>query len=470
MDNFYYSNTHYYTPTYNPLRTTPNAHIHLDSAAAQLGLTSDELTPILQDQQREYQRHKLEYEAAQPPLCFADTIHLDSAAAQLGLSMEDMEEILEDQREWMRQEEEEEQRYREARHTTAGTSDQEHHYNNNASARSTPPPLKHRTHGTTSDDIRTEPDPPDHLMIEPLERDQDALGLAGGDWAVEVDKEGGFMEQGMYMPTNYAPIPPTAPTLPTTPSTMKYMPPRTHYTRPPTKYIPSHSRFTPRYPPLRLPHPQRIQQPPCENQTGHVTATQHAHFRTTMGAADTGPPCYVPPALRCHQGTPHKHLLPPPNRSDKWRDPPPHKVPPTAIPKHSDSPNWCKASPGCSVSFQDPQPLPQTPSTPPDSPAPCKNSVCTPRPSNNYLEFQPSRDLNLLIQHTADALQSIIQVAEKLVWQINAERHLAHKLQPGVLGAHEDAPGNVVCPQPPTFPSGRGVPVAGPLGGLDCIA
>jgi hypothetical protein len=56
------------------------------------------------------------------------------------------------------------------------------------------------------------------------------------------------------------------------------------------------------------------------------------------------------------------------------------------------------------------------------------------------------------------------------VRQINAERCLAHKLQPGVLGAHKDVPGNMVCPQPPTFPSGRGVPVAGPLGGSDSIA
>ena len=152
MENSYYSNTHYHNTTFNPLWTTPSAHIHPDSAAAQLGLTPDELTTILQDQQREYQWHELEYEAAQPPHRFADTIHPDSVAAQLGLSLEDMEGILEDQREWMRQEEEEEQRYREARHTTAGTPDQEHHHNNNAYTRSTPPPHEHHMHDTTDDD------------------------------------------------------------------------------------------------------------------------------------------------------------------------------------------------------------------------------------------------------------------------------------------------------------------------------
>ena len=79
MENSYYSNTHYHNTTYNPLWTTPSAHIHPDSAAAQLGLTPDALTTILQDQQREYQWHELEYEAAQPPHRFADTIHADSA-------------------------------------------------------------------------------------------------------------------------------------------------------------------------------------------------------------------------------------------------------------------------------------------------------------------------------------------------------------------------------------------------------
>src|ERR1700720_2473373 len=138
---------------YSPPRMTLSTHIHPDSVAAQLGLTPEELTPILQDQQREYQQHELEYEAAQPPFHFTHTIHPDSVAAQLGLTpeelipilqdqhceyqqeeleyeaaqpplysthtihpdstaaqlgMEDMEEVLEDQREGMRQEEEEE--------------------------------------------------------------------------------------------------------------------------------------------------------------------------------------------------------------------------------------------------------------------------------------------------------------------------------------------------------------------------
>jgi hypothetical protein len=77
------------------------------------------------------------------------------------------------------------------------------------------------------------------------------------------------------------------------------------------------------------------------------------------------------------------------------------------------------------------------------------------------LEFLPGWELTSLMQHTTDALWSIIQVAEKLVWQINVEHHLAHKLLPEYLGMCEDAPENMVCPQPPTFSSERRVPVTG---------
>jgi hypothetical protein len=132
IDKTQFINTAFYIPTYNELRTAPSTHIHPDSAAAQLRLTPDELTPIIQDQQHEYQWHELEWEAAQPPQNFAPTIHPDLAAAQLGLSMEDLEEVLQDQRDWMRDIEEEEQRYREARHTTAETPDQEQHHNEDA--------------------------------------------------------------------------------------------------------------------------------------------------------------------------------------------------------------------------------------------------------------------------------------------------------------------------------------------------
>ena len=129
IDDSQWIHTAFYIPTYRELRTTHNIQIHPDSAAAQLGLTLEELTPILQDWQQEHQLHKLEYEATQPPHNFVPTVHPDLAAAQLGLSMESLKKVLVDQREWMREEEEEEQRYREGRHTTAGTPDQEQYHN-----------------------------------------------------------------------------------------------------------------------------------------------------------------------------------------------------------------------------------------------------------------------------------------------------------------------------------------------------
>jgi hypothetical protein len=51
----------FYIPTYNELQTTSNTHINSDSAVAQLELTPDKLTPILQDQQCKYQPYELKY-------------------------------------------------------------------------------------------------------------------------------------------------------------------------------------------------------------------------------------------------------------------------------------------------------------------------------------------------------------------------------------------------------------------------
>jgi hypothetical protein len=375
----YYPKTQFYPPAHNDLQQEPPIYHHMKSsyaaAAAQLGITAKEFAAINDDcirQQQEfamaeeqeymaattieciqppsdparYEQHKcLQIECVQPPSDPAElTIHADSAAAELGLTKDEIAEELT---------------------TTETQHPQWDHYNDNVSARSTPPPHKHHMHDAMNDgDVyvtslehhvelnddaaRVEPD---HGMIEPLMDELVISGVTGGYWAADVEEEMEFGLQGEYIPTNYAPIPPTAPTLPTTPSTTKYTPPRTHYACPPTKYILSHSRFTHCYPPLPLPRPQHVQRPLCENRTGHVTMTRHACFCTTTGAADTGLPRYVPPALQRRQGTPREPLLPPPNHSDKWRDLPPHKMPPTAISKRSDSPNWRKASPGHPVSF-----------------------------------------------------------------------------------------------------------------------
>src|SRR6202042_968335 len=94
--------------------------------------------------------------------------------------------------------------------------------------------------------------------------------------------------------------------------------------------------------------------------------------------------------------------------SNSWRDLPPHKNPQNHTQKCSDSLNWHEAHPGCPVSFWSPSPQLQKS---PDSPSNlCKNFIHNPEPpatpSKYSSEFQPGRELNSLIQHTADALQS----------------------------------------------------------------
>jgi hypothetical protein len=58
-----------------------------------------------------YEDYLTYFGCAQPlPISVQPTIHLDSAAARLGLTQEEMGEILADQEEWMREKEEQEWR------------------------------------------------------------------------------------------------------------------------------------------------------------------------------------------------------------------------------------------------------------------------------------------------------------------------------------------------------------------------
>ena len=105
MADYYYGpGFPYYIPAYNQNHNfTSDQPIHPNSAAAQLGLTPEELVPVLREQQ-------CEYEYAQPlPVSAGPTIHPGSVAAQLGLTQEEIQEVLEDQEEWMREEKEQEQ-------------------------------------------------------------------------------------------------------------------------------------------------------------------------------------------------------------------------------------------------------------------------------------------------------------------------------------------------------------------------
>jgi hypothetical protein len=141
MDDSYYTDSDFHILTYNKLQAPPELGIHSNSAAAQLGLTPEELTPILQELQQDSEY--LQYEHAQPlPNLTRPTIHVNSATTQLGLITEDIADILEDQEQWLR--EEGERRYDSGGHNIAGTHHcQQQGRNDIARPQSTPPPFVH---------------------------------------------------------------------------------------------------------------------------------------------------------------------------------------------------------------------------------------------------------------------------------------------------------------------------------------
>ena len=196
-----------------------------------------------------------------------------------------------------------------------------------------------------------------------------------GGWAEEMDGMG--LPQGDYLQANNSP-PPTAPSpapqyQPPPPITI-YLPPPINYEPPPTRHRPPRTRNTSRRPPFH-PHtrPQRVQYPPRENRTGHVTTTQRDSFRTTTRVEHDGTPRYVPPALRGNNRTPYRSHQSNSRHSGDWRDQLPHKDLPTRGQKGSDRPNWRAPSPNHPASFWSDSPPPhspppQAPLTPPISP------------------------------------------------------------------------------------------------------
>jgi hypothetical protein len=198
-----------------------------------------------------------------------------------------------------------------------------------------------------------------------------------------------------------------------------------------------------------------------------MTATRHVRFRATTHVEPTEPPRYIPPALRHDMGTHHCSFKQNPWSQNFRRDPPPHKDTPIHSPRPSDSLNWRAPSPNHPASFRSLLPPPQSPPTPPISPI-CPN--IPPMPLKNLTGSQLTSNLVSLIKTTSEALQSIVRIAERLLHQANAERRLAHKSRQMAWSLHEDALGNMCCSQPPTFPSGRGVPAAGSPAASDSIA
>jgi hypothetical protein len=191
-----------------------------------------------------------------------------------------------------------------------------------------------------------------------------------------------------------------------------------------------------------------------------VTTTRRDSVRATTRVVPAGPPKYVPPAFRDNKGTPRCSF-----QQDWWsqnfrRDPPPHRDPPSQAPRPSDSPNWRAHSPNRPPTSRSPSPSPQPPMTPPASPS--HPPEAPPITLQHHPESRLGSELVSLIKATSDALRGIALVAEKLVRRVNAERRLAHRPR-RTWSLREDAHGNTVCPQPPVFPSGRGVPVTGSL-------
>jgi hypothetical protein len=199
--------------------------------------------------------------AQPPPVPALPTIHPDSAAAQLGLTPEEMGELLADQEEWMREEEEQEER---EGHTRA---EENHHQqqvrDDETDARAPPTPLEY-THGTADDmahhddaygvpfEHHDEPDDgavcaePDHDVIEPLERELDIPGHTEVDWAEDMDEGIGFNLQGEYIQDIYPPAPSPTPWYPPPP-------PTTRHRRPRTSYTPNHAWYNPPHAPTTRP-------------------------------------------------------------------------------------------------------------------------------------------------------------------------------------------------------------------------
>ena len=164
----------------------------------------------------------------------------------------------------------------------------------------------------------------------------------------------------------------------------------------------------------------------------------------------------------------YQDAQPPQTRCSKWwRDLPPHKDLPAQNSIRSDSPDWRAPSPNRPASFRSPSPPPQSPPAPPTSPL-CRNIPTMPQ--KIHTENQLTFELVSLVKTTSETLQHVVHIAERLIRQVNTERRLAHKPWRTPWSSRGDARGNALCPQPPAFPSGRGVPVTGSLGGSDPIA
>jgi hypothetical protein len=311
-------------------------------------------------------------------------------------------------------------------------------------------------------------------VIKQLAHEHVDSGRTSSSWAEDMEREMGMpMEpQGEYLQAGYldqtpAPSPP-APWYPPQPPALDHLPPQIHHTPPLNWYNPQQTRYAPRRPRFR-PHtrPPPMRRDQFKNQMGHVTATRPARNREHIRSNEDGPRRYVPPALQSEDQTSWRSQLPESRPSADWRDPSPHVDPPNPKLKRSDSPNWRTPSPNRPASFKNPSPLPQPP-TPSASPLHPPEIIQI--PLRHDTQSQLTTKLIGIVKTTSETLQSIVQLTEKLIRQVNASRRLAHRQQKRRRSLRVDMLGNVVCSPPPTFPSGRGESVTGSPGASDLIA
>ena len=89
-----------------------NLVIHPNSAAARLGFSPEEMAPIPQEQQElmATMSYEPKWRYEHPPMEYAQPhadpyfVHPNSAAAQLGLTPEEIREVVEEQERWFREE------------------------------------------------------------------------------------------------------------------------------------------------------------------------------------------------------------------------------------------------------------------------------------------------------------------------------------------------------------------------------
>jgi hypothetical protein len=223
-----YIDSQFHIPSYSELHTQPEIVIHLNLSAAQLSLTPEELAPILRERQLEYYLrdevaqpltqpaiyNTTKVELQQPPPKPALYVHPQSIAAQSGLSLTEIAEIEEDciheQTEWLAIEE---AKQKVCKGELRGK--QEESRGDETEEIEEAPGMGLEQHQDETSTAQSGPNCT--VAIKPLMLKCAVLGVARGDWAVEMEEEMGLTLQGEYIQDPHSPAPSPAPWYPHNP-------------------------------------------------------------------------------------------------------------------------------------------------------------------------------------------------------------------------------------------------------------